>query len=183
MNVISSIEYKYEILTLCCWGSFDPGCSFWRWWRDWTRRQACSSHRCGAHIHNHCQTTKHIHTAPRSISACEKGHIVIECVPHPSLISLYNRWPGGLSGTEVHHYYILIKATVDECATDPLCEAVCMDTHLKTKGVCFAYTRTTDLDLPPEHDLHLTKQGKQVPVPITVMTLIYQLITRPEQIN
>lgn len=52
------------VLTLCCWNSSGPGCSSWTRWKDWTRRLACSSRRCRAHIHNHCYTTKNIHTVP-----------------------------------------------------------------------------------------------------------------------
>lgn len=72
------------IRTLCCWSSFDPGCSFWRQWRDWTRRQAGSSRRRAAHIHNHCGTTKHIHAAPDQYQ-----HVKRDISSYPCLIYLF----------------------------------------------------------------------------------------------
>ena len=100
------------------------------------------------------------------------------CSTSLSYLALYNRWPGGLSGTEAHHYYVLIKAAVDECAV-----VVSSSVYIHPGRGLFPYTRTTNSDLPAENDLHLTEQGKQVSIPITGMTLIYQLITKPEQIN
>lgn len=99
------------VLTLYCWGNFDPGCSFWTRRTDWTRKQAGSSRPHGVHIHNHCQTTKQSHTASDQYQHVEKGHIVIQCVP--GLIYLFIT---GELGTvrQTHHYYVLIKATVDK---------------------------------------------------------------------
>lgn len=105
------------VRTLCCWSSFDPGCSFWRQWKDWTRRQAGSSRPHVAHIHNHCRTTVHPH-GTQSISACKKGHIVIRSAPYiPALSISLLLEARGLSRTDTHHYYVLIKAAFDKCVT------------------------------------------------------------------
>lgn len=61
------------------------------------------------------------------------------------------------------------------------CEAVFGNTL--RRSVCYHTQGWLTLTFQSQHDLHLTKQGKQVPVLITDMTLIYQLITKPEQIN
>lgn len=155
MHVYNIIQYKYYILlyicywyiciiflviciflTLCCWGSFDLGCSFWRRWRDWTRRQAGSSRHHGAHTHNHCRTTKHIHTAPDQYQHVKKGPTVYcHTVSSTSLsyLSLYYWWPGACLAQK--HIIIVYWLRPSLTNAPRQCETVCMEPHLRVWSV------------------------------------------------
>lgn len=113
-----TFRVNHPVLTLCCWGSFDLGCSFWRPWTGWTRRQVGSFRPHVVHIHNHCQTRKHIHTAPDQYQHVKRDILSYSVFQFPDLLWLVNRSLPGLSVCDdTHHYYVLIRVTVDKCST------------------------------------------------------------------
>lgn len=113
------------------------------------------------------QTTS---TGPWSISACQRTYC-----PRVCRTSISYLWATrGLPGTETHHYYILIRASVDKC-TAVRWSCVSMQTQL-----CYCKRGVQSFQ---SHDLHASRQCKWVSTLIMQLTLIYQLIMKPKPIN
>lgn len=182
LNVPRTISH---LPTQCCWSSSDPGCSFWRQRTDWTRRPAGSSHRCGAHIHNHCGT-KHIHTSADRYQHVKKNILSSRALTSLPYLSLYYCGAGPCL-EQTHRYYVSIKAVVDQCVTAEWGgvwkqTAQGRLTPVQRDWLTDWLTLTCLLGFPiSTNEFRPTQRGKQMPDLIMGMTLINQLISNPKK--
>lgn len=165
--------------TQCCWSSSDPGCSFWRRRTDWTRRPAGSSHRCGAHIHNHCGTTKHIHTSADRYQRMKKNILSRRALTSLPYLSLYYCGPVPCLA-QTHHYYVSIKAVTAEWGGAWKQMAQGRLTPVQRDWLTDWLSHAC-WGFQSQHEFCPTWRGKQTPDLITGMTLINQLIGNPEK--
>lgn len=166
----------YTVLTLCCWGSFVPGYSCWTQTGDWTRRQAGSSRPHAAHIHNHCQRAKHINNNLININMWKGTYCHTVCPASLSYLSLFNWRPAACLAQR----HVIIMYWLKSLLANAPQESRAYEKHT-LEGGCHNTPRWGTLTFMPasnsksQHDLHLTKQGKQMSILMMLMTLIHQL--------
>lgn len=60
----------WMLLTLCCWGSFAPGCSFETPWKGWTKMLVDSFHLLFSRSHNHYKRRNNSHLLKKKTYFC-----------------------------------------------------------------------------------------------------------------